>query len=288
MVSLAGTENGTSFGSCRVVPVGDVALPNGSRVAAWSAGVLLGCSSAPTPELKLWPANDASSPAASATQSSGAGSAGSGSNSATSDGASAVGPTIGDAGVPSQQPTGAGAAAPADSGAPPFGTPDAAAHGPPPDAGTPKSHALTVVVTTVDNGQGYSPENVGAIWVAQSSGAFVETLQEWGKVREDYLVLWNQVTSAAGTPASTVDAITGATEYAFGTHVVYWDFSDASGKAMPDGDYRVYFETADCACAGVIVPGPNTFIDFTKGPTDATFTFPDTPSFANMELILSP
>jgi hypothetical protein len=263
-----------------------MAFPSGTQVTAWSAGVLLGCSSAPTPDVKFWPANDASSPSASAMNGSGAGSAGSGSNSGGDD-ASAAGPSMADAGMPSPQQTGAGGA-PADSGAQPLGTPDAAAYGPPPDAGTPRPHALTVVVTTVDNGQGYSPENVGAIWVAQSSGAFVETLQEWGKVREDYLVLWNQVTSAAGTPANTVDAITGATEYAFGAHVVYWNFTDASGKTMPDGDYRVYFETADCACAGVIVPGPNTFIDFTKGPTAATLTFPDTPSFATMELILSP
>ena len=152
-----------------------------------------------------------------------------------------------------------------------------------PDAGPPKPHALTVVVTTIDDGQGYSPANVGAIWIAQSSGAFVKTLQEWGKTRIDHLILWNSATKAAGVSRNTVDAITGSTGYSFGTHVVYWNFTDTSEKIVPDGAYRVYFETADYNVAG-----PNTFVDFTKGPTAATFTFPDTPSFTDLKLVLSP
>ncbi|HXN34355.1 MAG TPA: DUF2271 domain-containing protein, partial [Polyangiaceae bacterium] len=170
----------------------------------------------------------------------------------------------------SDQPYEAGAAA------------DSAAHQAP-DAGPPKPHALTVVVTTIDDGQGYSPANVGAIWIAQSSGAFVKTLQEWGKTRIDHLILWNSATKAAGLSRNTVDAITGATGYSFGTYVVYWNFTDTTEKVVPDGAYRVYFETADYN-----VTGPNTFVEFTKGPTPATFTFPDTPSFTDLKLVLSP
>jgi hypothetical protein len=151
------------------------------------------------------------------------------------------------------------------------------------DAGTPRPHALTVAVTTVDDGQGFSPQNVGAIWVAQSSGAFVKTLQEWGKTRIDHIILWNQVTKAAGLSRNTVDAITSATAYAFGPYVVYWNFTDTTEKVVPDGSYRVYFETADFN-----VQGPNTYVEFTKNSTPATLMFPDTPSFTNIELILSP
>ena len=176
---------------------------------------------------------------------------------------------------------GTGGSVPIDSGS---GSVDALSppH-PAPDAGPPRAHAATIVVTTVDDMMCYSPENVGAIWIAESSGAFVETLQEWGKTRIDHLVLWNSATSDAGLPRSTVDAITGATAQSYGTRVSYWNFTDASGKTVADGSYRVYFETCDDN-----VPGPNTFVTFTKGPTAAMFTFPDTTYFQDLKVIVMP
>ena len=61
------------------------------------------------------------------------------------------------------------------------------------------------------------------------------------------------------------------------------DFTDTTGKVVPEGTYRVYFETDDQN-----VPGPNTFVTFTKGAAPATFTYPDTPSFINLEVIVMP
>ncbi len=181
-----------------------------------------------------------------------------------------------------QQQFGTDASPPIDNGS---GSVDAAASPPhqAPDAGPPRAHAATIVVTTVDDLMCYSPENVGAIWIAESTGAFVETLQEWGKTRIDHLVLWNSATSDAGLPRSTVDAITGATAQSYGTRVAYWNFTDATGKTVPDGPYRVYFETCDDN-----VPGPNTFVTFAKGPTAATFTFPDTTYFQDLKVIVMP
>ena len=37
------------------------------------------------------------------------------------------------------------------------------------------------------------------------------------------------------------------------------DFTDTTGKVVPEGTYRVYFETDDQN-----VPGPNTFVTFTS------------------------
>jgi hypothetical protein len=181
-----------------------------------------------------------------------------------------------------QQQVGTDASTPIDNGSEAVD----AAPSPPhqaPDAGPPRAHAATIVVTTVDDLMCYSPENVGAIWIAESSGAFVETLQEWGKTRIDHLVLWNSATSDAGLPRSTVDAITGATAQSYGTRVAYWNFTDATGKTVPDGSYRVYFETCDDN-----VPGPNTFVTFTKGPAAATFTFPDATYFQDLKVIVMP
>ena len=190
---------------------------------------------------------------------------------------------VGQQGTDSSPPPqfGTGGSVPIDSGS---GSVDALSppH-PAPDAGPPRAHAATIVVTTVDDMMCYSPENVGAIWIAESSGAFVETLQEWGKTRIDHLVLWKSATSDAGLPRSTVDAITGATAQSYGTRVSYWNFTDASGKTVADGSYRVYFETCDDN-----VPGPNTFVTFTKGPTAAMFTFPDTTYFQDLKVIVMP
>jgi len=262
-------------------------LPKGSEVAAPCALVALcvsSCSPAYTAEFEQWPAVPDASMAPIVTE-----------NEISDDDASGPVYDASPASVPptpgprSPPPGGADAASSfgsmassIDAGSALLDAAADAALPPRPDAGTPKPHAVTIVVTTVDDGQGYSPLNVGAIWIAQSSGAFVKTLEEWGKARMDHLILWNQVTSAAGLARNTVDAITGATQYAFGTYVVYWNFTDTTEKALPSGTYRVYFETADWN-----VQGPNTFVEFTTG-TAATFTYPDTSYFINLEVVVSP
>ncbi len=274
-------------------------LRNGSRIAASSACISAfawGCNSY-TPEIELWPAAlDASSTSA-LTAFSGYDATSAGNPTAPPAPTSPV-TRIADAGAAGDGAGGVGSATPVPIGMDSSSSAgmgsggnrvveagvvaDSAVHHAI-DAGTPRAHALTVAVTTVDDGQGYSPANVGAIWIAQSSGAFVKTLQEWGKARIDHIILWNQVTKAAGLSRNTVDAITGASAYTFGPYVVYWNFTDTTEKVVPDGTYRVYFETTDFN-----VQGPNTFVEFTKGPTPSTLTFPDTPSFTNIELILSP
>jgi hypothetical protein len=263
---------------------------NGSGVAAWSAcslGLLVSCSGSYTPELELWPATaDASSTITAFTGYDATSVADAAASAATIDDSGGITLFI-ETGSPARRSV-AEASSPdseASGGSQMLDAAPAAtapAHQAP-DAGPPRPHALTVVVTTVDDGQGYSPANVGAIWVAQSSGAFVKTLQVWAKTRIDHLVLWNSVTKAAGLSRNTVDAITGASAYAFGTHVVYWNFTDTSEKVVPDGTYRVYFETTDFN-----VTGPNTYVEFTKGPSAATLTFPDTPSFTDLKLVYSP
>jgi hypothetical protein len=269
-----------------------MAFRSGSRVVASSAcllGLVVSCTAPYTPELEPWPATPDASTVPSDY------------GTAVVDDAAGASPTPtgnpyfdvwyiaplpppDDSGPPPQrQPAGMDASgAPFDSGTEPVVVVDAAPHQPP-DAGPPRQHAATIVVTTVDDFQCYSPQNVGAIWIAQSSGAFVKTLQLWAKTRIDHLVLWNSATKAAGLSRNTVDAITSATQQSFGTHVVYWNFTDTTGKTMPDGAYRVYFETTDQN-----VPGPNTFVSFTKGPTTATFTALDSANFMDLKVIVTP
>jgi hypothetical protein len=125
--------------------------------------------------------------------------------------------------------------------------------------------SLSVTVTTTAPGGNYAPRNVGAIWVADSSGRFVKSLEVWGQKRIAHVVAWNAATKSAGVPGNEVDAITSATLSAHRTHNVTWNCRDYNEQIVPDGPYRVYFEVADSNSGG-----PNVFEPFTKGPSAAT------------------
>jgi hypothetical protein len=141
-----------------------------------------------------------------------------------------------------------------------------ATSGTPPSGGTSSGTcSLSVSVTTTAPGGNYKPRNVGAIWVADASGAFVKSLDVWGNRRLSHVTAWNAATKAAGVPGNKVDAVTSATLTAHRAHNVTWNCEDYNGQVAPDGSYRVYFEVTDSNGSG-----PNHFETFTKGPTAAT------------------
>jgi hypothetical protein len=125
--------------------------------------------------------------------------------------------------------------------------------------------SLGVSVTTTQPGGKYRPRNVGAIWVADSTGRFVKSLDVWGNRRLSHVTAWTAATKAAGVSGNKVDAVTSATLSAHRAHNVTWNCKDYAGKVMPDGTYRVYFEITDSNNTG-----PNHFETFTKGPSAAT------------------
>ncbi len=78
-----------------------------------------------------------------------------------------------------------------------------------------------------------------AVWVETTSGEFVQTVSLWHLTREEDrwlsdLKAWYQASGGAETN-------TGATR-AGGTYTVEWDLTNASGTAVPAGDYVVYIE----------------------------------------------
>jgi len=125
--------------------------------------------------------------------------------------------------------------------------------------------SLSVTVTTTAPGGQYAPRNVGAIWVADSSGRFVKSLEVWGAKRISHVVAWNASTKSAGAAGNKVDAITSATLSAHRTHNATWNCRDFNEQAVPDGSYRVYFEVADSNSGG-----PNVFEPFTKSGSPST------------------
>jgi hypothetical protein len=127
------------------------------------------------------------------------------------------------------------------------------------------SCALSVSVTTTTPGGQYRPRNVGAIWIADSAGKFVKSLDVWGNRRLSHVTAWTAATRAAGVAGNKVDAVSSATLSAHRAHNVTWNCKDYAGKVVPDDTYRVYFEVADSNTSG-----PNHFESFVKGPSAAT------------------
>lgn len=130
-------------------------------------------------------------------------------------------------------------------------------------------------VTTVSQGGRYEPQNIGAIWVEDSSGKYVKTLEVWASIRAIYLSRWLSV-NAWG---DQTDAVTSATLRMQKPHHATWDLTDSSGKAVPDGDYSIYVESTDQDFAG-----DNTSIKFTKGPKAAVVMPSDEASFKSLKL----
>jgi hypothetical protein len=149
--------------------------------------------------------------------------------------------------------------------------------------GTSTTCSVSVSVTTTSAGGRFAPKNIGAIWIATSSGGFVKSLKVWAQQRIQYLTSWQSATSAAGSKANVIDAVTGATILTHQTHTASWNCTDFKKAAAADGAYRVYFEMTDKDGAG-----PNTFVDFTKGSTAVTVTPPDATNFKSMKVVFTP
>jgi len=142
---------------------------------------------------------------------------------------------------------------------------------------------LSVSVTTSSTGGTYSPKNVVAIWIENSSGGFVKTLLAYGEKRKTHLNTWEASTTAAGSAFNVTDAISGATQSSHGTRTCQWDGTDYTGAAVSDGSYKVRMELTDKNATGNV--GSFTF---SKGPTAQALTPADISSFSAISLNWTP
>jgi hypothetical protein len=127
----------------------------------------------------------------------------------------------------------------------------------------------------------FAPANVGAIWIQDSQGKFVKTLEVWGSARLSNATAWE--TASGG---NTIDAVTGATLPAHGAHHVTWNCTDISENPVPDGDYAVSVTFAESTNIPFFSPPPiEATVPFTRScPVDVTP--PDTANFVGMHLTL--
>lgn len=134
----------------------------------------------------------------------------------------------------------------------------------------PSGACARVEVTTVSYRGEYAPENVGAIWIATASGAFVRTLDVWGNKRLEHAVAWR-----AASNGDDVDAITGATRKSAGAHIAAWDCRDAQGAAVAPGSYVVHLEFTEENSSDERPPGPHRLLPFELAASVSAASVPD-------------
>ena len=127
----------------------------------------------------------------------------------------------------------------------------------------------------------YAPKHVLAIWVTDSKGKFVRTLEVYGKKRMKYLKVW-----ARNSKKNTVDAITGATLRKHVPHNVAWDCRDAKGKLVPDGTYHIHVEFTEVNGQGPVMPLRH--VKFRKGAKAVSIKPKNTRNFVNIKLDYTP
>jgi len=138
---------------------------------------------------------------------------------------------------------------------------------------TPTSGLIVSSVTGTTCG-GYPPRNVIAIWIENNSGTFVKTLTVKAGTRKSDLTKWT-----SSSNGNTVDANTGATLSSFGTVTGIWNGTDANGKVVADGSYKVCMELTDKSSTGNY-----SSFTFTKGTVAETQTPSNAPSFSSISI----
>lgn len=146
---------------------------------------------------------------------------------------------------------------------------------------TTNAASVTFSVTTAPTEGKYAPRHVLAIWVTDSQGALVQTLQVNADKRKKHLVEW-----LAALGETKVDAVTSATLKTHQTSKVVWNCKDAKGNPVPDGKYRIRVEFTEINGAGPSTPKDH--IEFTVGPKAATVNPKDLANFKAMSVVFVP
>ncbi len=149
-----------------------------------------------------------------------------------------------------------------------------------------KQELVTITFTTSASPSAdaspYDPKNVVAVWIESSAGTFVKTAARWANTRRDKLVAW---VGKAG--AADVDAVSGATNAAFGTLTASWDMTARAGGAAPvDGVYTIRMELADSNATAAAQNNQGTFT-FNRNGTASTQTALANGGFTNVSIAYS-
>lgn len=142
------------------------------------------------------------------------------------------------------------------------------------------AESLKVTFNTTSHGGGEAPKNIGAVWIENSNGQFVKTIERWAGTRRSDLRGW---TAKAG--AGDTDAVSSATLRDHSkTHVANWDFKDKSGAVVPNGTYTIRMELADKRDVLTASQNAQGTFTFNKNGTSASTTGGSNGGFVNVAI----
>jgi hypothetical protein len=144
--------------------------------------------------------------------------------------------------------------------------------------------ALTITATTQQTAApAYAPSHVLAVWVENSGGTIVKTINRYSDIRTVALVAWGQ---KAGT--NDVDAVSGATRTSHATPVqITWDMKDRQGAVVADGTYTLRMELSDTNATAANQNNQGTFT-FVKGTQPQMQTGLSNGRFTNVSINFTP
>ncbi|MBN2830644.1 MAG: DUF2271 domain-containing protein [Candidatus Cloacimonetes bacterium] len=143
---------------------------------------------------------------------------------------------------------------------------------------------FTITVRTSSNGGAYAPRHCFAMWITTDQNVFVKTVERKALSYMQHLVKWMQMTGG-----NSIGAVTGASLNTHINHSVTWNGQNYSGVDMPNGTYRVYIEfTENNSANGGIADGPWTMLEFEKGNSGYSNTYPNATYFSNMSVSYTP
>ncbi|MFM2290963.1 MAG: hypothetical protein RIS29_776 [Bacteroidota bacterium] len=119
---------------------------------------------------------------------------------------------------------------------------------------------MTASVSTSTYSGQYAPRHVMAVWVVNSSGTFIKSLNVYGNNYTSYLTNWKSASSSNKT-----DATTGATLTSHASVSCSWNGKNVSGTVVPDGTYKLCVEFTEANSSGKYA-----VYSFTKGSTAST------------------
>jgi hypothetical protein len=128
----------------------------------------------------------------------------------------------------------------------------------------------------------YDPKNVVAVWLESANGSFVKTAARWANTRRTKLVGW-----IAKAGSADVDAVSGATNAAYGVRTATWDMTARAGLAAPvDGIYTIRMELADSNATQATQNNQGTF-SFNRNGTASSQTALSNGGFSNVSIVYS-
>ncbi len=141
---------------------------------------------------------------------------------------------------------------------------------------------VRITATTTTKGGLYAPANVVAVWIEDSTGTFVKTIDRWSQVRTNYLLAW---TAKAGI--GDTDAVSGATRIDHATPLdITWKLK-VNQVEVPDGTYTIRMESTETNSISQADNNEGTFT-FVKGPQAQSQTALASGGFTNVSIEFTP